>query len=430
MQPQDVRDALEVGTMRFQGVQLTTEERRAIAEFITGKKLAWEQEGREMLVGRCADGNAKFDPASGPQWNGWGAGLANARLQPSAEAGLTPDQVRKLKVKWAFGFPPNTVLSQPTVVGGRIFVGTLRGRVYSIDAAKGCLYWSIKTAAGVRTAMTVGMLPGRKPLRSALYFGDTSANVYAVEAKTGKQMWTARANDHPMARITGAPVLYANHLYVPVSSAEEGSAPDPRYPCCTFRGSVVALDALIGKKLWQAYTIRQKPRPTHKNPQGVQLWGPSGAAVWSAPTIDTQRGVLYVTTGNNYSDPATSTSDAILAVDLKTGKMLWSHQFTEKDVLNNGPDLDFGSPAILRTLPNGKRILLAGQKSGVLHAIDPDRKGAIVWERRVGRGSTLGGIQWGPASCLKSWSLRVDWNALGKLEQVIRIILVFYVNQE
>ena len=412
MQPQGVLDALEVGSMRFQGFQRTVEERRAIAEFITGKKLAQEQEGKETLAGRCPDGSSKFDPASGPQWNGWGAGLANARFQSAKAAGLKSDQIQRLRVKWAFGFPPNTLLSQPTVIGGRIFVGALRGRVYSIDAAKGCLHWSVKTAAGVRTAMTVGMLPGKNPPRSALYFGDVSANVYAVDAKTGEQVWTARADDHPMARVTGAPVLYANHLFVPVSSAEEGTAADPAYPCCTFRGSVVALDALTGKKLWQSYTIQQKPRPTRKNPQGVQLWGPAGAAVWSAPTIDTQRGVIYVATGDNYSDPATGTSDAILALDLKTGKMLWSHQFTGKDAFNvacligasancpeaNGPDLDFGSSAILRTLMNGKRILLAGQKSGVVHAIDPDRKGAIVWERRVGRGSALGGIQWGPAA--------------------------------
>ena len=224
MQPQGVLDALEVGSMRFQGFQRTVHERRAIAEFITGKKLAQEQEGKETLAGRCPDGSAKFDPASGPQWNGWGAGLANARFQSAKAAGLKSDQIQRLRVKWAFGFPPNTLLSQPTVIGGRIFVGALRGRVYSIDAAKGCLHWSVKTAAGVRTAMSVGMLPGNNPPRSALYFGDVSANVYAVDAKTGEQVWTARADDHPMARVTGAPVLYANHLFVPVSSAEEGTA--------------------------------------------------------------------------------------------------------------------------------------------------------------------------------------------------------------
>jgi polyvinyl alcohol dehydrogenase (cytochrome) len=411
MQPRDVLDSLESGTMRFEGLQRTTDERRAIAEFITGKKLAQEEEGKETLTGRCK-GGAPFDPASRPQWNGWGADLANARFQSAQEAGLTTDEIGKLSVKWAFGFPPNTMMSKPTVVGGRVFVGTLRGSIYSLDAAKGCLYWSGKNSAGVRSAMTVALLPGSNPPRYALYFGDVSGSVHALDANTGEQLWTARANDHPMARITGAPALYANRLYVPASSAEEGSAADPRYPCCTFRGSITAFDALSGKRIWQAYTIQQQPHPTRKNPQGVQLWGPSGAGVWSAPTIDKQRGVLYATTGDNYSDPATRTSDAILALDLKTGKLLWSRQFTRKDAFTvaclvgasancpeaNGPDLDFGSSAILRKLPNGKRILVAGQKSGVVHAIDPDRKGAIVWEQRVGKGSALGGIQWGPAA--------------------------------
>jgi polyvinyl alcohol dehydrogenase (cytochrome) len=412
MQPQDVLDSLEFGTMRFEGLQRSIDERRAIAEFVTGQKVAQEQKGRETLTGHCRDRGARFEPSSEPRWNGWGAGASNARFQPAADAELTPEQLPKLKVKWAFGFPPNTMLSQPTVVGGRVFVGTLRGSVYSLDAAEGCLYWSTNNPAGVRSAMTVGRLPASNPPRYALYFGDVSGNVHALDAENGSQLWTTRADYHPMARITGAPVLYLDRLYVPVSSTEEGSAGDPRYPCCTFRGSVVAFDSANGKKLWQSYTIQQKPAPTRKNPQGTQLWGPSGAAIWSAPTIDAQRGVIYVTTGDNYSDPPTRTSDAILALNLRTGRMLWSRQFIRNDAFNgacmvgasancpeaNGPDLDFGSSAILRTWPNGKRILVAGQKSGVLHAIDPDRKGATLWEQRVGRGSALGGIQWGPAA--------------------------------
>jgi polyvinyl alcohol dehydrogenase (cytochrome) len=413
MEPQDILDALEVGNMRFQGVQRTREERRAIAEFITGKSVeqADEQEQKQLLAGRCPV-SSKFAPAGGPQWNGWGAGLDNARFQSAEQAQLTADQVAKLKVKWAFGFPPNAVLSQPEVVGGRVFVGTLRGRVYSLDAARGCLYWTAKAPAGVRTAMTVGALPGSSAHRDALYFGDVAGGVHELDADTGRQLWTIRADSHPLARITGAPVLYSNRLYVPVASAEEATGADPKYPCCTFRGSIVALDAVSGKLLWQTYTITQRPRPTIKNSQGVQLWGPAGAGIWSAPTIDVQRHVLYATTGDNYSDPPTLTSDAILAMNLDTGKLLWSHQFTGKDAFNiacivgastncpkaNGPDLDFGSSAILRSLPNGKRVLLAGQKSGVLHAVDPDQKGETLWQQRVGRGSALGGIQWGPAA--------------------------------
>lgn len=331
------------------------------------------------------------------------------------QAGLTADQVPKLKVKWSFGFPPNTMVSQPTVVGGRIFVGTVRGRVYSIDADKGCLYWSAKLPAGMRSAITVAALPGSKPPRYAAYFGDLTANAHAIDAKTGESIWTTRLETHPAARVTGAPVLHGNRLYVPVASFEEAAGADPHYECCTFRGSVVALDAATGKKIWQNYTIPQKPKKTRKNNLGVQLWGPSGASVWSAPTIDEKRGALYVTTGDNYSDPASKTSDGIVAFDLKTGKMLWSQQFLAGDAWNiscdagsdancpkaKGPDLDFGSSAILRTLPNGKRILVAGQKSGVLHAIDPDKKGKILWQQRVGKGGLIGGIQWGPAADTK-----------------------------
>src|SRR5260221_259788 len=215
-----------------------------------------------------------------------------------------------------------------------------------------------------------------------------------------------------MACMTGGLALHEGRLYIPVSSFEEGSGGQPSYQCCTFRGSVVALDAATGKLVWKAYTIPQKPTKREKNKLGVQLWGPSGAAVWTTPTIDAKRRVVYVTTGDNYSDPPSGTSDAIVAFDLKTGKLMWSRQFLANDAYNaacaagdgtncpraKGPDLDFGSSAILCTLSDGKQVLLAGQKSGVMHAVDPDRKGAILWQKRVGQGSTLGGIQWGPAA--------------------------------
>ncbi|HKV56055.1 MAG TPA: PQQ-binding-like beta-propeller repeat protein [Candidatus Binataceae bacterium] len=411
MRPQDVLDTLDFGPMKFVGIMRTAPEQVALAEFVTGKKLQAEGPDEESKAGRCPDGMGNFNPAS-PEWNGWGNGLTNARFQNADQAGLKPDQIANLKVRWAFGFPANTTLSQPTVVGGRVFVGSSRARVYSIDAKTGCLFWSAKAPAGVRTAMTVAALPGTSPARYAVYFGDLAANAHAVDAQTGAPIWSTLIDSHPMARITGAPVLYDGRLYVPVSSTEEAAGADASYACCTFRGSVAALDAATGKLIWQAYTIRSKPRPIRKNRGGVQLWGPSGAGVWSAPTIDAKRGRLYVTTGDNYSDPATKTSDAILAFDLKSGAMLWSRQFTARDAFTigcavndpttcpkaNGPDLDFGSSAILHTLPNGKRVLVAGQKSGVLHAIDPDRNGKVLWERRVGHGGVLGGIEWGEAA--------------------------------
>jgi len=412
MGPRAVLEALEFGPMRFTGLARTAQERLAIVEFVTGKKPGQEPEPKESLTGLCAGAPGNFDPKAGPSWNGWGNDLNNTRFQSDAAAGLTVDDVSKLQVKWAFGFPPNTTLSQPTVVGGRIFVGSSRARVYSIDAKTGCLYWSIKVPGGVRTAMTVGALPGTNPPRYAVYFGDLAANAHAVDARTGEQIWKTQLDEHIAARDTGAPVLYENRVYVGVSSFEELIGADAQYQCCTFRGSVSALDAATGRVIWKTYTIAQKPKPAGKNKLGVQLLGPSGAGVWSAPTIDPKLGVLYATTGDNYSDPPSKTSDAVMAFNLKTGRMIWSRQFTAKDSFtlacttgdptncpkSNGPDLDFGSSAILRTLPNGKRVLVAGQKSGVVHALDPDHKGASLWNQRIGHGGIVGGIQWGPAA--------------------------------
>ena len=293
-----------------------------------------------------------------------------------------------------------------------MFIGSLQGRIYSLDAKTGCLYWSVQTDSGVRATLVVDSLPGTTPPRYAVYAGDAAANVYALDARTGQELWKVNVDDHPLARITGTPKIHANRLYVATTSLEELAGADPTYECCTFRGTVMALDRVTGQLVWKAYTVPDPPAPVRKNAIGVQLWGPSGATVWSSPTLDPERNRLYVATGDNYSDPASLTSDAVLALDLRTGDILWSKQFTPNDAWNTacvleddtncpqarGPDLDFASSPILRILPDGRRILLAGQKSGVMHAIDPDRNGAIVWQERVGKGGLLGGIQWGSAA--------------------------------
>jgi polyvinyl alcohol dehydrogenase (cytochrome) len=286
-----------------------------------------------------------------------------------------------------------------------VFIGGPIGGVYSLDASTGCTYWTFHADAGVRTAITIG------PNRLA-YFGDLRANVYAVNAVTGKLVWKRKISNHPYARITGSPRFYKGRLYVPVSSREEWMAADPRYPCCTFRGILAALDAATGKEVWRTYPVSEPAQPTKRNKVGTQLWGPSGAGLWSAPTIDEQRQVLYIGAGNNYSDPQTSMSDAILAIDLKTGKIVWARQITSGDTYNvscyrddrsncptkQGPDSDFGAPPILRKLPNGKRVLVVGQKSGVVFGLDPDDRGKTVWQTRIGHGGPLGGVEWGPAT--------------------------------
>jgi polyvinyl alcohol dehydrogenase (cytochrome) len=270
--------------------------------------------------------------------------------------------------------------------------------------------WGYPADIGVRSAITIGPLGNSKT--QAAYFGDLAANVYALNAATGKLLWKVNLDSHPAARITGTPTLFGGRLYIPIASLEEASSSMPDYECCTFRGSVVALDAATGNLIWKTYTISENPHPTGKNKAGVQQWGPSGVAVWSSPTLDFNRKIVYVATGDNYSLPPTKTSDAVMALDMQSGKMLWVQQLTESDAWNTscympepancptnaGPDFDFGSSPILIDLPNGRRALIAGQKSGVVHALDPDREGKTIWQARVGQGGIIGGIEWGPAA--------------------------------
>ena len=408
-----VLHSLQAGKMMLQGISRTTEERRAVAEWVTGKELPPASSKDETIAGLCADAPGEFRVEDGsPRWNGWGADDTNSRFQPAEQAGLSTDTVAKLKVKWVFGMPRDYQTSQPTVIGGRVFVGSMRGQVYSLDAKTGCLHWAFMAKAGVRSTPVVGQLPGIQPAQHVVYFGDAEANVYALDASTGKELWRTDIDEHQTARITGTLKLHENRLYIPITAAEDVAAADPEYECCTFRGAVAALNRINGRQIWKNHTILEPAAPIRKNGIGTQLWGPSGASVWSSPTLDLKHNRMYVTTGDNHSDPASLTSDAMIAYDLRSGEMLWSQQFTPNDAWNiacetndrsncpeaEGPDLDFASSSILRTLPNGKRILIAGQKSGVLHAVDPDQDGKIVWQQRVGKGGFAGGIQWGPAA--------------------------------
>ena len=366
--------------------------------------------------GKCAAvGPLLEDPLSAPHWNGWGVDVSQHRFQPESMAQLTSGDLPRLKLRWAFAFPGSVrSVVQPTILGGRIFVGSQSGKVFSLDAKRGCTYWEFDAGANVRSAIVVG----KNARRWTAYFGDQHANVYAVDAVTGNLLWKVRGDEHPLAVITGSPTLVGDTLFVPVASTEEVSGANPKYSCCSFRGSLTAFQAATGRLLWKSFTIPEAPSPRGANSAGVQLQGPSGAGILSSPTFNSAKGMIYVTTGNNYSDPATDTSDAILAFAANSGELRWSRQMTAGDAYNlgcgpagsnancpasnspasNGPDLDFASSAILVDLPDGKRALVAGQKSGVVTAVDPDRGGEILWQRKIGDGSDVDGIQWGIAS--------------------------------
>jgi len=412
-----VLNAMETGAMVTMALRLNAPERRTLAEFLTGKKLVAGATANDppnpaaLCAARAA--NAPSFSLAGPLWNGWGVNTSNSRFMDAAGAGLKATDVPKLKVKWAFGFPGDLqTYSQPVIAGGRVFVGSQGGRFYALSAATGCIHWYYDIGVGSRSAATVANIGTAATPRFAVFFGDSSGSVHALDAIDGKALWKVKVDNFPAARVTGAVAFHNGRLYVPVASGEEASAgATPEYECCKFRGSLVALNAATGAQAWKTYLV-DEPKPTKKNAKGTQLWGPSGAPVWTSPAIDPKNNAVYITTGDNYSEPTTGTSDAFMALDLDTGKVLWTKQMTEKDAYTSscrlpdrsncpdvdGPDFDFASGPILVTLPGGKRALVAGQKSGQVHAIDPDNKGAVIWQTRVGKGGTAGGVQWGSAA--------------------------------
>jgi len=415
--PETIYTQMTAGVMVVPAQKLTDEQKRSVAEYLGGRPLDLNRSGSaQTMPNRCpsnapiTDVGARAVMQSGASltagagaeagtsaaWNGWSPEAGNTRFAPLQTSRLKPEQVPHLKLKWAFGFPGSggTAYGQATVAGGRIFVGSDNGYLYSLEAATGCVYWSFQAKAGVRTAPVLGAVKSHGNTKYAVYIGDMRANVYALDAQDGKQLWTARSDDHITAHISGAPALYQGRLYVPTSSGEEVVASLPTYRCCTFRGSVAAYDAESGRQIWKSYTIPGKLKPTKKNAKGVQLWGPAGGAVWNSPTIDPQRGVLYIGTGDAYTHPAAPTTDAAEAMDLQTGRIVWSFQTLADDAWvlgcpsptpnencprNIGPDHDVGASPILARLMDGRSVLLITPKSGKVFALDPERSGAVIW---------------------------------------------------
>ena len=350
------------------------------------------------------------------QWNGWGRDLSNTRYQP--EPAIRALDVPKLALKWAYGFQAGTEFGQPTLVDGRLFVAGSAGRVYALDAKTGCTYWTFDAPAGIRTAISIGELGQAKraaiPRKlkrtlahlevikapSAAFFGDDTGTVYALDAQKGTLLWKTQVDANPSARIIGAPTLFKERLYVAMGSNEEKKSADPNYPCCTFRGSVAALDMAGGRLQWKTYTVLEEPQPTHKNSAGVQEFAPAGAAVSSPPTIDAKRGVLYVGTGRSTAALELSTTDSIAAYDLNDGKLRWVKQLR---VMGGAPASSaFTSPAVFRTLSSGNDIILAAQASGVVYGLDPDHGGEVLWQNRLGAEADAGGIAWGTAADYRS----------------------------
>lgn len=343
--------------------------------------------------------------------NGWGLGASNQRYQNNAEQGLRRDNIGSLELAWAFALDSDSPHSYPLVTEDTVFIGTTEGRLLALDRDTGCLRWEFEANGGIRTGIVHGQVTTGTGTRPLLFFGTFQGRVHAVDPTNGTEVWQRDVRTHPFAVVTGTPAFHNNKLYVPVSSIEVVLAAIPIYSCCKFRGSMVALDPATGTNQWRTFTINTEAEETGSHYFFVEEYGPSGAPVWSAPTIDADAGQLYFGTGENYSAPATNGSDAIFALALADGKVRWRQQFTEQDAYNmscetsakhpncpeeNGPDLDFGAPPILATTKDGQRLLLVGQKSGDVRALNPN-DGEVLWQHKLGRGGKLGGVHWGMA---------------------------------
>jgi len=405
--------ALETGVMRVVGnFSLDGPERIAVAEYLTGRPFDpdWQRSGQND----CAPAPwPSPDPWTAPSWNGWGNGASNLRFQSAAAAGLNVAAAKKLQLAWAFAFPGETITeSQPTVVDGRLFVGARDGSVYALNATTGCQHWRFEAQSPVKNSVVIGSVDVAGATRLLAFFGDLTGTAYAVDANDGSLVWQRKVDPFPAARLMGSFMLADGQLFVPITATESTLVAATDAVCCHFRGSVVSLDPATGKERWRRYTVAEEPVLTGTNTRGNPVYGPSGATIWSAPTFDPVQGRIYVGTGENASQPATDTSDAILAIDVNTSEMIWHYQGLAGDAWNMscgtedktncpadaGLDFDMGSSPSLATLDNGRRILIAAQKSGVVHALDPDAGGKLLWQRKVAAGGILGGIEWGPAN--------------------------------
>ncbi len=442
MTPEHVFDVLTNGSMRSNAAALSEADNRLIAEWVGGRKMDDQSVGAADKMTNLCSSHPPVRESNAAAWNGWGADLRNTRSQTAAAAGLTPAQISRLQLKWAFGFPGATALYSQTVYDGRLYVSSNAGYVYSLDAGSGCVHWAFRAQAAVRSSFTIGRL-SRTNARLAVFFGDIRGTAYALDASTGAVIWKTLTDSHPLARITGTPALNDGRVYVPVGSLEEPEAGQANYACCTFRGLVAALDAATGKEVWKTYTIPEVAKVVGKNSLGKDMLAPAGADVWTTPTLDVRRRALYITTGNAFSGTP-STANAVMALNMDTGKVLWTMQALAADVWHNGcvqnvpgrgggrgrggapqgapaggrgggegrgnayppencppqdilgPDWDFGAPPALARMSDGRDILIAPQKQGLIWAINPDT-GQVLWKQDVareidgGRGETLFG---------------------------------------
>jgi polyvinyl alcohol dehydrogenase (cytochrome) len=441
LSPEKIYETITIGSMKSQAANLTNEQKVKIAEWVSGRRLGTAESGDAKKMPNVCPSNLPVKDVLAPSWNGWSPNsLTNTRYQAAHAADLSPAAASRLQLKWAFGLPGTySAYGQPTIAGGRVLIGSDSGYLYSLDAVTGCVHWSFQAQAGLRSTPMIAPTKAGS-IQMAAFIGDIRGNVYSIDASSGELLWKISVDPHPLARIMAAVKVYEGRVYVPVANLEETGSAGYDYLCCTSRGILVALDAATGRQIWKTYTISETPSP-RKTSMGVNFMGPSGASVWGTIALDPKRQAVYLSTGNAFSEPDVGRSDAVMAMDMKTGKILWVQQAEHGDVWHNAncssgpppagfpprsaaripaqrsqssgpgqadhrsvparppppphyycpevkenPDWDFSAGVMLVELPNGKNLVVAGQKSGVVWAFDPDQKGALVWKSDISRG--------------------------------------------
>lgn len=396
--PEAVLRALEQGAMRPMARGIARADLPAIVAYLTGAL----PQSRPIPKPTYCRGASKLSPVGPDDWPDLGRDLANTRYAP--RSGIDAKDVAKLVLDFAFAIPGDAT-GPVSVVGDRIYLAAGTGEVMALDAKTGCTHWSHPTERLVRSVSVATLSNGR----TLVFYGDGRAFATALDARTGKQLWSTAIDDHALAKVTAAPSVFGDRVYVPMSTIEDPLQHVPEYPCCTSRGSVSALDAKTGKILWKQYTVRDEPKPVKDQPgKGPKLSAPAGGAVFSPLTLDPRRGAVYAATAASYDDGFWPDAQSIVAYDMQTGARRWARMFkapeaveacrksgTESDCRNN---FDFAAPAVLQTLPNGKEILIAAQKNGIAHGLDPDVEGAVLWSTRYSKGTDLGGLMYGMAS--------------------------------
>lgn len=455
MTTEHIFDVLNKGPMQSVASDLTSRQRRSLAEFL-GKRALQDPASGDLtkMTNACRANPALSGNIDGsPAWSGWG-GLTNARFQNEKSAGLKVGDVPKLKLKWAFGLPSGASLySQPAVAFGRVFVGSDDGVVYSMDAKSGCAYWAYKSDQFGRFAPIIAPISGYAGTRYAVYFVTRSSTAYAIDAQNGKLLWKNDMIKDAANNLSATAAFYEGKLYIPLSGTETLTGANLDYECCKSSGTVVAVDANTGKVLWRTKSVQEPLRALGENSKGKQQWGPAGASVWNTPTVDAKRKLIYVGTGNSFGRVASAYSDSILALRMSDGKVMWHHQEFAGDSFMNGcraqnakdtncpetlgPDYDFGgSSSILQTV-GGKDILVAAGKGGVAIGLDPDAEGKLVWRTQLWETTApnaAGLVVWGGASdgqrvyyplqqangglkALQLMTGKVDWNAEVKADR-------------